>query len=208
MKKVIIFSSLLFICFACNTQVNNNTQQDEITTDSINTTNESNVQEIQKTEPAPDSFAPYFTEEKSGGKTWIQIKDALSGDQTGFYVYFRKENNIAKGLRMRVQYADQDIYQFSADGVKYTYKSNRSKGSDSRFVEGTGLNWYDSEVKRNDLKFLQALIKSENANIAFSDGTSVPITNKMKEDIQKTLDYFESLGGQLPTSNMVNIRRL
>jgi|GEM_PF-2063314 hypothetical protein len=204
MKKVIIFSVSLLIGIACNTSVKNTDKAEITTTDSTEIINEEIIEE----KASPDSLKDYFSEEKSNGKTWIQIKDAISADQNGFYIYFRKENNSAKGLRMRIQYADHDIYQFSVDGIKYTYKANKYKNSDARFVKGTGLNWYDFEVKRNDLKFLEAITKSENTRIIFSDGTSVPVTKDMKTGIQRTLDYFESLGGQLPRSNMVNIRRL
>lgn len=210
MKKVITYFTILSTCMACNSPVNN-TQKEIINkedTTSIGTNiNEKDTITTGKASNI-ESLAPYFSEEKSGGKTWIQIKDALPEDQNGFYVYFRKENKIAKGLRMRIQYGDYDIYQFSVDGTNYTFKANRSKSSDGRFVKGTGLNWYDYDVKRNDLKFLEAVIKSKNTRIIFSDGTSVPVTDEIKVGIRKTLDYFEALGGQLPISNMVNIRRL
>ena len=156
--------------------------------------------------PSIGSFAPYFVEQKNGDVLWIQTKNALSADQQGIYVYFQNDNSVAKNLRLRIQYGETS-YKFVCDGKTCNYAPNRSKSSDSRFVEGE-FGWYDDYVKSTDLKFLETLAASNEAKLILGDGQTLVIDSSIKSNIKRTLDYFEAMDGLLPKSNMVNIRRL
>lgn len=114
---------------------------------------------------------------------------------------------MARNLRLRIQYHGAATYKFTIDGKQYTYNANRSQNAnDSRFVENNSANWYDDTVKKDDLKFLEALASSKNARLSIG-GSVIEISNLTKQNIQRTLDYFESMDGLLPKTNMVNIRR-
>lgn len=203
MKKVIILVAILSTGFACNSAQN----KDASTTVSENKDTASIVEEkedtITKNKPSEGSLAQYFSKDDG----WIQIKNVLSADQTGLYVYFQAPDDVARNLRMRIQYGGADSYKFIIDGESFTYKANRSKGSDNRVVEGSSLSWYDSDVKNKDYKFLQALSNSKEAKVIAGDGSSYVISDEVKTGIKRTFDYFESLDGLLPKTNMVNIRR-
>ncbi len=203
MKKIIISLAILSTSFACN-----NAQTKDISkADSENKDTVSIVEEKQDTAteniPSKESLDQYFTKDGE----WIQIKNALSADQTGIYVYFQAPDDVARNLRMRIQYGGEGTYKYIVDGQSFTYKANRSKGSDNRFVEGSSFSWYDNDVKNKDYKFLQALSNSQNAKVILSNGSSFTISDETKAGIKRTLDYFEALDGLLPKTNMVNIRR-
>lgn len=203
MKKIIISLAILSTGFACNSAPTKEVSK----AGSDNKDTASTVEEKQDTTteniPSKESLDQYFTKDGE----WIQIKNALSADQTGIYVYFQAPDDVAKNLRMRIQYGGESAYKYTIDGESFTYKANRSQGSDNRFVEGSSFSWYDNDVKNKDYKFLQALSNSKNAKVILSDGSSFTISDETKAGIKRTLDYFEALDGLLPKTNMVNIRR-
>ncbi|SHF53235.1 hypothetical protein [Dysgonomonas macrotermitis] len=204
MKKLIYSLAVLSVTFSCNRAQPTNTTTEEVAKADTIETVEDKTEEPVVEKASRESLEKYFTKDGE----WIQVKNALSADQTGLYVYFQAPDDVARNLRLRIQYGDAATYKFTIDGKLYTYKANRSKSSDSRFVEGSGsFNWYDDGVKRDDLKFLEALASSKNVEFKAS-GASITISEETKRNIQRTLDYFESMDGLLPRSNMVNIRRL
>lgn len=203
MKKVIISLAILFTGFACNSAQNKDAAGNSSENKDTITITEEKKDTIVEKKSSKESLSQSFTKDGE----WIQIKNALSVDQTGMYIYFQAPDDVARNLRMRIQYGDQSTYKYTIDGESFIYKANRSKDSDNRFAEGSSFNWYDSDVKNKDYKFLQALCNSQNAKVTLNDDNSFIISNETKAGIKKTLDYFEALDGLLPKTNMVNIRR-
>lgn len=204
MKKIIYSVCLLSFCFSCNQPKSvekdstDNNLKDSIVDTQI-TKNESQI----TNKLSRDNLEKYFVNDNG----WIQVKNALSSNQTGIYIYFQAPEDVARNLRLRIQYTEGNTYKFEIDGKEYIYKANKSKQTDNdRFVENSSINWFDEGVRRNDLKFLEALASSENAKLNVG-GTVIIIDKQTKDNIQKTLDYFEAMDGLLPRSNMVNIRR-
>lgn len=203
MKKIVYILALLSGLSACSraSKTDQNTHEN-ITKDSVRIT-EKVPDEKKEEKPTRESLEKYFSNEKG----WIQIRNALSADQTGLYIYFQAPDDVARNLRLRIQYHGAATYKFTIDGKQYTYNANRSQNAnDSRFVENNSANWYDDTVKKDDLKFLEALASSKNARLSIG-GSVIEISNLTKQNIQRTLDYFESMDGLLPKTNMVNIRR-
>lgn len=203
MKKIVYILALLSGLSACSraSKTDQNTQENT-TKDSVRIT-EKVPDEKKEEKPTRKSLEKYFSNEKG----WIQIHNALSADQTGLYIYFQAPDDVARNLRLRIQYHGAATYKFTIDGKQYTYNANRSQNAnDSRFVENNSANWYDDTVKKDDLKFLEALASSKNARLSIG-GSVIEISNLTKQNIQRTLDYFESMDGLLPKTNMVNIRR-
>lgn len=203
MKKIVYILALLSGLSACSraSKTDQNTHENT-TKDSVRIT-EKVPDEKKEEKPTRESLEKYFSNEKG----WIQIHNALSADQTGLYIYFQAPDDVARNLRLRIQYHGAATYKFTIDGKQYTYNANRSQNAnDSRFVENNSANWYDDTVKKDDLKFLEALTSSKNARLSIG-GSVIEISNLTKQNIQRTLDYFESMDGLLPKTNMVNIRR-
>lgn len=203
MKKIVYILALLSGLSACSraSKTDQNTHENT-TKDSVRIT-EKVPDEKKEEKPTRESLEKYFSNEKG----WIQIHNALSADQTGLYIYFQAPDDVARNLRLRIQYHGAATYKFTIDGKQYTYNANRSQNAnDSRFVENNSANWYDDTVKKDDLKFLEALASSKNARLSIG-GSVIEIRNLTKQNIQRTLDYFESMDGLLPKTNMVNIRR-
>lgn len=203
MKKIVYILALLSGLSACSraSKTDQNTHEN-IIKDSVRIT-EKVPDEKKEEKPTRESLEKYFSNEKG----WIQIRNALSADQTGLYIYFQAPDDVARNLRLRIQYHGAATYKFTIDGKQYTYNANRSQNAnDSRFVENNSANWYDDTVKKDDLKFLEALASSKNARLSIG-GSVIEISNLTKQNIQRTLDYFESMDGLLPKTNMVNIRR-
>lgn len=203
MKKIVYILALLSGLSACSraSKTDQNTHEN-ITKDSVRIT-EKVPDEKKEEKPTRESLEKYFSNEKG----WIQIHNALSADQIGLYIYFQAPDDVARNLRLRIQYHGAATYKFTIDGKQYTYNANRSQNAnDSRFVENNSANWYDDTVKKDDLKFLEALASSKNARLSIG-GSVIEISNLTKQNIQRTLDYFESMDGLLPKTNMVNIRR-
>lgn len=203
MKKIVYILALLSGLSACSraSKTDQNTHENT-TKDSVRIT-EKVPDEKKEEKPTRESLEKYFSNEKG----WIQIHNALSADQTGLYIYFQAPDDVARNLRLRIQYHGAATYKFTIDGKQYTYNANRSQNAnDSRFVENNSANWYDDTVKKDDLKFLEALASSKNARLSIG-GSIIEISNLTKQNIQRTLDYFESMDGLLPKTNMVNIRR-
>lgn len=203
MKKIVYILALLSGLSACSraSKTDQNTHENT-TKDSVRIT-EKVPDEKKEEKPTHESLEKYFSNEKG----WIQIHNALSADQTGLYIYFQAPDDVARNLRLRIQYHGAATYKFTIDGKQYTYNANRSQNAnDSRFVENNSANWYDDTVKKDDLKFLEALASSKNARLSIG-GSVIEISNLTKQNIQRTLDYFESMDGLLPKTNMVNIRR-
>lgn len=203
MKKIVYILALLSGLSACSraSKTDQNTHENT-TKDSVRIT-EKVPDEKKEEKPTRESLEKYFSNEKG----WIQIHNALSADQTGLYIYFQAPDDVARNLRLRIQYHGAATYKFTIDGKQYTYNANRSQNAnDSRFVENNSANWYDDTVKKDDLKFLEVLASSKNARLSIG-GSVIEISNLTKQNIQRTLDYFESMDGLLPKTNMVNIRR-
>lgn len=203
MKKIVYILALLSGLSACSraSKTDQNTHENT-TKDSVRIT-EKVPDEKKEEKPTRESLEKYFSNEKG----WIQIHNALSADQTGLYIYFQAPDDVARNLRLRIQYHGAATYKFTIDGKQYTYNANRSQNAnDSRFVENNSANWYDDTVKKDDLKFLEALASSKNARLSIG-GSVIEISNLTRQNIQRTLDYFESMDGLLPKTNMVNIRR-
>ena len=203
MKKIVYILALLSGLSACSraSKTDQNTHENT-TKDSVRIT-EKVPDEKKEEKPTRESLEKYFSNEKG----WIQIHNALSADQTGLYIYFQAPDDVARNLRLRIQYHGAATYKFTIDGKQYTYNANRSQNAnDSRFVENNSANWYDDTVKKDDLKFLEALASSKNARLSIG-GSVIEISNLTKQNIQRTLDYLESMDGLLPKTNMVNIRR-
>jgi len=182
MNKIIILLMIILTGIACSNQNKNTIPAENESFDSFLNDSLENK-----------ALSEYFTEKKSGGLIKVQPKVTLSENGTGFYVYFTKNKNEIKDLKLFIQFEDRDIYQFSVKGQKYTYKSNFSKGSGKNKI-----NWYDYKMSAIDIGLLYALIKSESARIIFSDGTSVLVSDEDRESIRRTLAYFEELGGRYP----------
>jgi len=185
MKKVIVSLLILLVVFSCG-----NMPKDDSSGKEKNEITAAEKDTVEKEVPNKESLAEYFTTDNSR----IQVKDALADDKTGFCIYFSKVNGKARGLKMHIQYGDRDIYQFSIDRDRYTYKSNHSKGSRKNRTY-----WYDYDVEAKDMKFLRALIKSKSASIIFSDGTGISISEEVKKQIERTLDYYTLLEGKFPS---------
>lgn len=203
MKKIVYILALLSGLSACSraSKTDQNTHENT-TKDSVRIT-EKVPDEKKEEKPTRESLEKYFSNEKG----WIQIHNALSADQTGLYIYFQAPDDVARNLRLRIQYHGAATYKFTIDGKQYTYNANRSQNAnDSRFVENNSANWYDDTVKKDDLKFLEVLASSKNARLSIG-GSVIEISNLTRQNIQRTLDYFESMDGLLPKTNMVNIRR-
>lgn len=204
MKKIIYSLVSLSLCFACNNapKAENNIQVPQ-KNDTVKTTEKTQVEKKDK-KPTRESLEKFFSNDKG----WIQVHNALSGDQTGLYIYFQAPDDVARNLRLRIQYHGASTYKFTVDGKQYVYKANHSQNTnDSRFVENNSANWYDDGVKKDDLKFLEALASSKDTQLSIG-GSVIHINDLTKQNIQRTLDYFEALDGLLPKSNMVNIRRM
>ena len=204
MKKVIISLAILFISFACNNAQNKDiSKNDSESKDTVSMLEQQERDTITKGRPSQESLAQYFSKDGE----WIQVKNALSKDQSGIFIYFQAPDGVARNLRMRIQYGGGTTYKYIVDGESFTYKANRSKDSDNRVVENSSLSWYDSDVKNKDFKFLQALSNSKDAKVIVNDGSSLTISEETKTGIKRTFDYFEAQDGLLPKTNMVNIRR-
>lgn len=197
--KINIKFSILFILigFACNQA---KPSQDTSTND-VDTISELTITDNKDT--LRSSLKKYFVKENG----WIQAHNVLSSDQSGIYIYFQAPDDVATNLRMRIQYPGSNAYKFNIDGKQYIYKANRNQQqSNDRFVDNESISWFDERVKKDDLKFLEALASSTNTQLYLDNGV-ITINNEIKKKIQQTLDYFEALDGQLPRTNMVNIRR-
>lgn len=205
MKKIIYTLSLVSILIACNRVSGGDADKskEENKKDTVLSV-KNTEEEIAGEKPTRASLEKYFINDGN----WIQVRNALSSDRTGLYIYFQAPDDVARNLRLRIQYHGSSAYKFSIDGKQYTYKANRSQSSnDSRFVESASTSWYDDGVKKDDLKFLEALASSQKAELNIG-GSIIGIDDQIKKNIRRTLDYFESMDGLLPKSNMVNIRRL
>lgn len=201
MKKILFSIAILSIAFACNSTSTQDAAVVQETNDTTTTTT-LNTDTVSDVKPTGESLAKYFS--RDGDGDWVQAKNTSDAD---IYVYFQAPLDVARNLRLRLQFSGISNYKLVVDGKQYTYKANRSKDTDSRFVDGA-VNWYDNSVKREDLKFLEALVSSKSAYLALSEGKTINIGNDIKQSIKRTLDYYEALDGLLPKSNMVNIRRI
>lgn len=198
MKKILFSIAILSIAFACNST---STQDAAVVQEANDTTTTTlNTDTVSDVKPTGESLAKYFSRDGD----WVQAKNT---SDAGIYVYFQAPLDVARNLRLRIQFSGISNYKLVVDGKHYTYKTNRSKDTDSRFADGA-VNWYDNSVKREDLKFLEALVSSKSAYLTLSEGKTINIGNDIKQSIKRTLDYYEALDGLLPKSNMVNIRRI
>lgn len=203
MKKIIYTLSLLSMLTACNRVSGEGSGSKEENKKDTVLSAKNTEEEITEEKPTRASLEKYFTNDGN----WIQVRNALSSDRTGLYIYFQAPDDVARNLRMRIQYS-ASTYKFIIDGKQYTYKANRSQNNnDSRFVESASITWYDDGVKKDDLKFLEALASSQKAELNIG-GSIITIDDQIKKNIRRTLNYFESMDGLLPKTNMVNIRRL
>lgn len=136
MKVLYIFISVLLCFSSCNAngeKTENKSVENIIDSVKIDLSKDTL---IQSKDQVNQNLADYFI--KDGA--WVQIKEALSADQTGIYLYFQSEDEVARNLRLRIQYANSSDFHFNIDGKKYSYKANRSQNSSTAFVDGD-MNW-------------------------------------------------------------------
>lgn len=153
-----------------------------------------------------DSLSQFFFTQIIEGRSWIQAKNTISDEQNGLYLYFQEDKGKARNLRLRIQFENSTNYTFSIDRKSYSYKANRSKTSDPNFVDG-GISWYDNNVREDDLKFIESIIDSYASSVTLDNGTRINLDSTTKNNLQKTLSYFVAKDGQLPRTDMLNIRR-
>jgi hypothetical protein len=136
-----------------------------------------------------DTLSVYFERKNSR----VRIKGALAEDKTGICVYFSIVRGKARNLKMYIQYGEHDVYQFNINNERYSYKTVNTKGSgDDKIC------WYDYKVRTMDMRFIRALIKAQSVRVVFSDGTSELISRETLDGIEKTLRFYELLGGKYP----------
>lgn len=181
MKKGILFLISILFFVSCETSPHKQTLREG--NDSVDTT---------KTQH--DFLPQLFEKKKLHGTTEVMIKDALPENNSGFYIVFRLQNGKATDPKLHIQYAGQNVFQFSVNGDKYTYKSNFSKGKGENRSE-----WYEYDLRPEDMRLFYSLDHAKSANIIFSDGTLLPLHQYEVDNINKTLLYFEQLGGKRPS---------
>lgn len=180
MRKVSIFLIIIIGLLSCQKQTKIPKEQNDI----------SEINSVEK--KSTDTFA----REESAYGTKIYSKNVLSDDKNGLYIYFYLVNGKPQDLKFYIKYNRpdisqfQDVYQFSVNGKKYTYKANYNDGP---------LFWYDYGVRKEDLNLFKELKKSDEAHIIFKNGVLINISDDTKSAIQNTLEYYQQLGGQLPS---------
>lgn len=215
MKKLVflffVFSTLVIACNQKNTK-----PTEAIVTDSLQT-KQSESEKVTEIKPDKDKLKAFFKEQK---KTNQVLVEPINKNET-LYCYFRIKNFRATGLRLRIQCwdgscIDADQYNIMVDGEKHTYMSNRNKEANGSewILEKATYYWYDNAINKEDLKFLETLANAKEASVRFIDrGTnktvlSVTLTEKDRNSIRQTIDYYFSLGGSaIPKKGMVNIRQ-
>ncbi|NDW17536.1 hypothetical protein D0T53_01230 [Dysgonomonas sp. 216] len=217
MKKILVcLSALLFILSSCHhTQANKNTEKTN-TADSVSAKVDS-VMIIEEKTPSAEDLETYFSKQKTGSGVFIQPNNiASNGD--GVYCYFRLKNDKATALRLHIQYwnyTEADQYVFNADGKSFTYiaNKNQSGSANQQIVQSSVFYWFDNEMKKNDLEFVEALADAQKAQISLVDrGTgetlaTIVLSESVKQTLRRTIDYYNALDGAIiPRKGMVNIR--
>ncbi len=213
MKKIFVLILVpAFIACAPKTDSSDN-KKAGLNSDSLHT----HVQE--KVKPSAEELEQYFDRQKNASQVIVQAK-GIPANGEGVYCYFRMKGERASKFRFRIQYwdakyADADLYRFDVDGKTYEYMANNDKSpsGSSHIANNTIFYWYDKGINKEDQAFLEALAQSENATISLVDRAvdkslgRIILSQKQKEDIGRTLDYYFALdGATIPRKGMVNIR--
>lgn len=227
--KRIIFIPFLFalVSFTACNQIKkenkeaDNTSQDSIKTEKAGKTDTKEPQQKKQTvKYSAEELAPYFTEQISGAQTLIQ-PNGIKHNTSGIYCYFRLKDKRATTLRFHIQYwaekySNVDSYTFDADGKTFNYIANRNESGsgDSRIAQSSSFYWYDNNVNKTDLTFLNAIANGKDVTVSLIDRATniavdvLTLSDEEKLNIRRTIDYYYALDGALiPRKGMVNIRQ-
>lgn len=123
-------------------------------------------------------------------------------DRNGIYLYFGKDDNSIKPLRLRVQYyADEWLFIsnviFNIDGKVFRFiptKVERDSGNGGMIWE-----WIDEPIQdESDKELICALINAKSAKMKFNGSQYYKIkaiSNAQLTSMRKTLELFNALGG-------------
>lgn len=158
--------------------------------------NEKTVKELSKFfRTKKDEFSP-------DQKTWIEPKSAPNfTNRNGLYCYFETRNGVANNLRFRLQYYAEDWLfftrvQFSIDGKPYEYIPNNTETDNGD--GGMIWEWFDESVTSSDKELLSALANAKTAKMKLIGRQYHEIKSISKDqinNIKRTLDYYNALGG-------------
>lgn len=217
MKKLVFVLAVSALGLSCTPSSSAKEQAENIEVNSVETVESEVI--VKEDSVRVEDLSAYFVEEGKAGYKEVQAK-SVSQTGNGVYCYFRLKGKKASNMRLHIQYwddayADVDYYKFVVDGTTYNYTANRDKNvvGNVASVQSSTFFWYDNNINKTDQKFLEALSESESASLSLIDrGTNtvvgtIVISEQVKKDIRRTLDYYFSLDGSLiPRAGMVNIR--
>lgn len=135
------------------------------------------------------------------GIEWITPKSApMYNNYKGLYCYFAVKGLSASNFRFVLQYVSEDWLfidsaKFLVDGQVFEYFPSQVKRDNG---SGEIWEWWDEGVKAKDVSLLKAICDSKSAQVKLNGSqyfNVVKITNKQKQDIKNTLEYYQALGG-------------
>ena len=123
-------------------------------------------------------------------------------NSNGFYCYV-SETKLGVGLRLKVQYYAEnwlfikDFMVKSDSTVLRIFPSSEAKRDNS-----SGMVWeyWDEPVDKSKLEILQNVVVSKESKIRFNGAqyySEKPITDSQKKALQRILELFEAMGGNI-----------
>ena len=172
-------------------------------TGSIKETQKSFSVDKSKVDELLKDFVRNRDEFDGSGLVWYTPKHAPKHvDRNGIYLYFGKDDNSIKPLRLRVQYyADEWLFIsnviFNIDGKVFRFiptKVERDSGNGGMIWE-----WIDEPIQdESDKELIYALVNAKSAKMKFNGSQYYKIkaiSNAQLTSMRKTLELFNALGG-------------
>ena len=172
-------------------------------TGSIKKTQKSFSVDKSKVDELLKDFVRNRDEFDGSGLVWYTPKHAPKHvDRNGIYLYFGKDDNSIKPLRLRVQYyADEWLFIsnviFNIDGKVFRFiptKVERDSGNGGMIWE-----WIDEPIQdESDKELIYALVNAKSAKMKFNGSQYYKIkaiSNAQLTSMRKTLELFNALGG-------------
>lgn len=137
--------------------------------------------------------------DKMEGITFYTDKSSpYYSNQNGFYLYIGKGKKGKPWLRWSIKYTADDwlfIKSFKIKADNETFEKPYAK-FDSDHSGGKIWEWYDENLKPNELNFMKKIISSKSATIRLTGNKyykDKTITSKQKRALQNILDAYEAL---------------
>ncbi len=205
MKKILLFTMMLFVFSNCGRFENKGENQINNDTIDVKTENKTVVSiDSAKVKELKSLFNEKTDKYDANKNVWVSPKSAPKyNNQKGNYLYFSLKDNKANNLRFRFQYYSDNwlfiedlVFLIDNEPIKYYPKSRVERDNEGGYI----WEWFDDSLDKTDLLLFEKISEAKSVEIKINGRKYFDerkLTEKDIKSFKQTLDYYKALNGEL-----------